>query len=74
MITCFLLLHTKKNEEEHTLADIFDLQRNEYLFSAYFERVPNIIKNKKAYIRDYGSEEEFPKIEVYKIDPKVYGK
>ena len=53
------------------LTDIFDIESMEYLRSAYFEIVPDIIKNGFAYRLSKNSD-GFDIVEKYKIDPKVY--
>ncbi|KPK95695.1 hypothetical protein AMJ80_04165 [bacterium SM23_31] len=53
--------------------DIFDADTGNYLQSAVFPFIPRVIKNGYAY--KFGrSEEDFPIVEKYKIDPAVYGK
>lgn len=53
--------------------DIFDADTGNYLQSAVFPFIPRVIKNGYAY--KFGrSEEDFPIVEKYQIDPAVYGK
>jgi len=57
------------------LADIFDGDTGNYLRSAFFTFIPEIIKNGYAYkYNDWRENNEFPLVEKYKIDPAVYGK
>lgn len=63
------------DEEQGIFTDIIDADSGEHLSSAYFDRIPDQIKNGYAYyIMNSGSRDKFPLIEKYKIDPAVYGK
>ena len=62
----------KKNDEEEFLTDVFNIKTGEYISSAYFSGVPNLIKDGYAYYMNPGSQDEFPKIEKFKIEPAVY--
>ena len=64
---------TQKNLEGEFLADIFDMQENKYLRSAYFDIAPDVIKDGYAYVLKTG-QDIFPVIEKYRIDPRVYRK
>ena len=64
----------KMNSKKEIIADVFDIDAGEYLVSAYFPKIPRIIKNGYAYYLIRGTDENFPKIEKYRIDPAVYGK
>ena len=76
-----------KNDEGEFLVDLFDANTCEHISSAYFPFVPTemelqlnqlackIIKNGYAYkFNDWRKNDEFPKVEKYRIDPAVYGK
>jgi len=53
--------------------DIFEADTGNYLRSAVFPFIPRVIKNGYAY--QFGrSEDGFPIVEKYRIDPAVYGK
>ncbi|KPK89292.1 hypothetical protein AMJ80_10000 [bacterium SM23_31] len=61
------------NENNETLADIFDAVEGKYLHSAYFSVIPTVIKNGYGY-RVGRNSEGFSVIEKYKINPAVYRK
>ncbi len=63
----------EKTSTGKTLANIFDAESLEHIADAYFDFIPSVIKNGKAY-RLITKKDEFPKLEVYKIDSKVYKK
>lgn len=63
----------EKNSENEFLVNIFDLSNDKFLKNAYFSVIPDIIKNKYAYIVIMG-ENIFPRLERYRIDNLVYEK
>ncbi|MFC1554335.1 hypothetical protein ACFL7D_06855 [candidate division KSB1 bacterium] len=56
-----------------SLAHVIDIESGELVSKSYFKTIPQIIKNGTAY-KIVRQENEFPRIEVYKINPDVYGK
>lgn len=68
----FTFTHVK-NEAGELLVDIFDMEKVKYLKSAYFSKMPDVIKNGYAY-RIKSGPDIFPEIEKYRIDPIVYKK
>ncbi|MFC1564434.1 hypothetical protein ACFL6G_05820 [candidate division KSB1 bacterium] len=63
----------KKNEKDEILTDVFNVNTGEYISSAYFPIVPSFIKDGFAYLLIPGSADNFPRIEKYRINPKVSG-
>ena len=62
-------------DSTEVLADIFDGDTGNYLRSAFFTFIPEVIKNGYAYkYNDWRENNEFPLVEKYRIDPAVYGK
>ena len=62
-------------DSTEVLADIFDGDTGNYLRSAFFTFIPEIIKNGYAYkFNDWRENNEFPLVEKYRIDPAVYEK
>lgn len=63
------------NKNNETLVDVFNAGSGEYVQSAYFQYVPEVIKNGYYYrINDLRFEGKRSVVEKYKIDPAVYGK
>jgi hypothetical protein len=62
-----------QNSDEEYLVDVFDMDKNQYVRSAWFKIVPDAIKNGFAYRLKTGRD-VFAEVEVYRIDPRVYGK
>ena len=64
------------NDSSEVLVDIFDGNSGKYLSSAFFPGSYNSqIRNGYFYqVNNYIQTDVFPKIEKYKIDPRVYGK
>ena len=63
------------NKNNATLVDVFNADSGEYVQSAYFRYVPEVIKNGYYYrINDLRFEGKRSVVEKYKIDPAVYGK
>ncbi|KPK96265.1 hypothetical protein AMJ80_01035 [bacterium SM23_31] len=57
------------------IVDIFDSKTGKYLRSAYFSIIPEVIKNGYIYkFNDWLRDNEFPKVEKYKIVSAVYEK
>ncbi|KPK94884.1 hypothetical protein AMJ80_05275 [bacterium SM23_31] len=64
-----------KNDDKEILTDVFDIEAGKYITSVYFPFIPAAIKNGYAYkFSNYMQTDEFPEIEIYKIDQMVYGK
>jgi len=75
------------NDEDEILVDIFDSQRGEYVRSVYFPFIPYFLDKGRAF-RQFGAgyhssqieqmqnsvnfETEFSKVEIYKINEKIY--
>jgi len=65
----------QQNDEGEILVDVFDANTCEHVNSAYFPFIPKVIKNGYAYkFNDWRKNNEFPKVEKYKINPVIYGK
>jgi hypothetical protein len=62
----------KQNNTGEVLSDVFDISTLSYLSSLYFNGVPSFIKAGYAYYLRPGTDEEFPKVEKFRIDPAVY--
>ncbi|MCP4727365.1 MAG: hypothetical protein GY863_20175 [bacterium] len=62
-----------KNKTGATFTDVFNADEMKYVCSAYFDFIPDKIKNKYAY-RLKDTKDEFPVVEKYKIIDAVYGK
>ena len=61
-------------EKKGNKIDLFDIDTKEFIGSTYILKGV-IIKNGFAYkINNYNATNDFPKVEIYKIDPAVYGK
>lgn len=63
----------KQNESGEIMADIFDIETQSYLRSAYFSVIPDAIRNGFAYKAKRDSE-TLPVIQKYRINPAVYAK
>ncbi|MCP4724563.1 MAG: hypothetical protein GY863_05990 [bacterium] len=62
-----------KNEKEEILTDVFNINTGKHISTAWFPMVPSFIKDGFAYLLIPGSEENFPRVEKYRISPEVYG-
>ncbi|MFC1553320.1 6-bladed beta-propeller [candidate division KSB1 bacterium] len=68
----FAFTHTTNNKGD-ILADVFDADKEQYTCSAYFDFIPDVIKN--GYVYRIGKNDEgFPVIQKYSIDQAVYAK
>ena len=63
----------KTNEKEEILADVFDIATGRYISSTYFPILPDKIRNGKAFIL-LTPKDDFAKVDIYRIDDKVYGR
>jgi hypothetical protein len=61
------------NDKEEYLVDIFDVEKKQYLRSAYFSVVPDEITDGFTY-KVKNVYNTLPTVEKYRIDPAVYGK
>ncbi|MFC1554918.1 6-bladed beta-propeller [candidate division KSB1 bacterium] len=71
----FVFAFTNKTSiKDEIYVDIIDMKKYQYICSAYFPFIPDVIKNGYAYklIRAWG--DTFASIQKYRIDPAVYGK
>ena len=63
----------KTNDKEEILADVFDIATGRYISSTYFPILPDKIRNGKAFIL-LTPKDDFAKVDIYRIDDKVYGR
>jgi hypothetical protein len=64
------------DKDKKYVADVFKSSENKYICSVYFPYIPYMFTDFKdgyAY-RIKSSADEYPQLEKYRIDPKVYGK
>ncbi|MFC1564397.1 6-bladed beta-propeller [candidate division KSB1 bacterium] len=70
----FIFVFTfKKNENGAIFTDVFNADDMLYVCSAYFDFIPDRIKNGYAY-RLKTAQDEFPVVEKYRINEAVYGR
>ncbi len=66
---------TTRNDSNQVKVDVFDTDRRSFLCSAWFPRANLHIWNGYAYgVNNYFGKDEYPQIEKYRIDPRVYGR
>ncbi len=62
----------KKSEKDEILIDVFNINTGEYISTSFFSMIPSFIKDGFAYLLIPGSEENFPRVEKYRISTEVY--
>jgi len=61
------------NDKKEIYTDVFDIDKGQYISSLFFPKIPDVIKNGYAYYL-ISENKEYPRVEKYRINPKVYGR
>ena len=67
------VMSNRKNDNNELFTDVFNTDTGAYVSSLYLLENPHLIHNGYVYYFVYAKEDEFTRIEKYKIDPAVYG-